>query len=399
MLGFGMRPDVMGNVVPSPRTGLSAPAWRCAIGMGFAVVRDCLRQDGCAPETLQASLDRELAEPSAGYCSAEIAMIRSEWPELGSLLGKSIDVLRPPPGTNPNATAKLASNVLFELAKRHVDEADRRIIANGQTIVNAIFDKDYLAASIAAASLLVGEIDKHCEGAARCDALNVTAPQMKRGVALLNGFISYASTYREGARDGEATKSDAEREKLRHDERKKAMDSLIDSATDRSNRRNRPLWSAGVGVGVGLNWRYARGAGLGANADQSGVLFVPQLALPTGIALDYFGEFVGFHMHGAVFDLGQYVAVDSDTGGLTKPTVGTAVAPALNLGIMFGSPRTPVLLSTQLGYGPGFKPDDFTPPCAQSVPAAPCPGPIERQAGGAFFGFHVGTYVPFIDFN
>jgi len=373
--------------------------WRCGVGIGFAVVRDCLRQqDRCSPETLQAALDRELDEPRSGQCASEAALLRMTWPDLGPLLARSIDVLRPPPGATANTTAKLAANILFEVAKKRMSPDQLVLVTEAQKIVNSVFDRDYLSASVAAAGVLVSKLDALCGSDQNCSSLPLTNSQARTGIAVLNGFISYASTYRAPSHSNETEKTDAERERLRHGERKKAMESLIDSATDRSNRRGKHILSFGVGVGFGMNVRYARGAGLRPYPDTEKVLFVPQLSLPTGLAYDYFEPNAshGYHIQAAIFDVGQYLAIDSSTGNFARPTPGTFVSPSLQLAFLLASPRTPVVVGIQGGYSPGFKADDFTPPCGQGEV---CLGPIERQPGSAFLGGFIGTYIPFIDFN
>src|SRR5207302_8010907 len=98
----------------------------------------------------------------------------------------------------------------------------------------------------------------------------------KKGVALLNGFVSYASTYKNDQND--KPNSDADREKLRHDERKKAMEALIDSATDRTNRGGAVIVSAGVGVGFNVGR---------ASRDFGDTFWSPTLSLPLGVAIQY----------------------------------------------------------------------------------------------------------------
>ena len=64
-----------------------------------------------------------------------------------------------------------------------------------------------------------------------------------------------------------------------------------------------------------------------------------------------------------------------------------------------GSPRAPLLFGAQIGFSPGFKPDDYTAPCVQGTDPGSCPSAVERRPGGIFGGAFIGTYVPFFDFR
>lgn len=385
--------------VPIPNNGDAD--WRCAVGMGFAVVRECLRRGPCSPETIRANLEREISAPSESCKDVTKSLLTSAergWPDLPSVLAKSVDVFRPPPGATPNRTAKLATNIMLDVLKQRLTMTNqnansRERVEEARGILNAVFDRDYLAASIAAAGFISNAIHESCPsadaGTTPCK-VDLTEAKLHKSIAVLNAFISYASSYQEKLHDGVDTKTDGEREKLRHDERKKAMELLIEATTNRANRGRDVLFSIGVGVGFSVNARYVRSAGVGGAAPMDERwLGAPQLALPMGFAMEYLpatspssaGQYLGFHLQAVLFDLGQFATWDGSEGSLAKPTEGSWLSFGLKPALMLGNANHSVLFGGQLGYAPGMKLDET------------------RRPGGLYAGGFIGTYVPFFDFN
>ncbi len=361
--------------------GLDEGTWRCAVGAGIGVVRECLREGQCTGEELKRGLDREFRYVKPGHaCHDELAEVDKHWPALRTILARAVDAFRPPPGTSANQTAKVVANVLFDMIetyplwKEPARVRMKRFIPYTRTLVNAVLNGDTSDATVGATALVTTCIDDYF---ARNEGrgLPVTSDQFKKGMAILNGFSAYASTYSESPRAGEEGKTDAERERLRHEERRKAMSSLIEAGTDRKNRDGAVIVSLGVGVGFGGNWRYHRGGDMNN--------FTPQLSLPVGIALERLPgkRYIGLHGQLTALDIGQFAAVSSDSGELPKANVGTAVAFGLTGGILLGRAAYSVRLGGSFGYAPTFQPE-------RSI-----------RPGGVYGGFFLGTYVPFLDFN
>jgi hypothetical protein len=358
--------------------------WPCGIGIGFAVVRECLRREACTAEQLLSSFKGELENPTA-LCKGATDKIEANWPELRSILARSIDVFRPPPGISPNQTAKVATNIVLDVLKTGIpqdlkgNESSERRLRDFETVralINSVFDKDVAAGVIAASGLITSAIDAECPK--NNNDCAVTSDELKKGVAVLNGFVSYASTYKEGVREGEESKTDAEREKLRHEERRKAMESLIDTVTDRSNRGGR--WVASVGVSAGFAFgRWPVGNTPSLRLDYSGV---PAPSLPIGFGLQLLpGDIpVGVHAQLSFLDLAQYASLDKE-GKTADLKVENALFCGAHVGLLFGNPRYSLLVSGELGYSPALR-----------FEGTSRPGVIR---GGVFFG----TYVPLFDFN
>lgn len=354
--------------------------WRCGIGVGFAVLRECLRRDSCSAEQLQASLTQELRDPSP-ECKGLTDRLDNEWRDLASILARAIDVFRPPPGVGASQTARTATNVVLDVLGR-LPSAKQGEVDKIRGLINAVFEKDYVAGIVSVSGLLVDTIEEHCAsiidgGKSKC--WGVTSDQVKKGLALLNGFVSYASTYDDAPRPGEEAKTQAEREKLRHDERKKAMEGLIDSATDRSNRAGR--WVFSVGVGVGLTTGRVPKLSSSFGDDHT---WVPSLTLPLGFAYQKLPGSTfpfGLHFNAMVLDLGQYASVSKDANNVSDPSIGTAAALGLQAGVLIGKPTFSGLLALDFGYAPALK------------------FPDSGKVGYWRLGVMAGTYVPFFDFN
>lgn len=369
--------------------------WSCAVGIGFAVLRECLRRDSCSAEQLQSSLEAELEDPSSACWGDErdektkrevTERIRTLWPELGSMLARTIDVFRPPPGVPPNQTAKTATNVLIDALVKLGPYGDGVAVGGLgpfdaekiRALINSVFDRDSVAGIVAASGLVI-------DGLQRCENNNddeqscstdVTPQRLRKGIALLNGFVSYASTYKEGPGDAEDGKTTAEREKLRHDERKKAMQALIESTTDRANRGGQWVWS--VGVGVGMSGGRVRNL---ENLTTTDYFFVPSLSLPVGVAVQKLPRPLGFHAQLSVLDLGQYASLNKNGKHVAEPEIGTAATFVGQTGVLLGRPSFSGLVGVEFGYAPALHFDDID------------------KVGFWRFGIFAGAYIPFFDFN
>lgn len=364
-------------------------SWRCAVGMGAAVLRECLERDVCSADALRTAFERELDAPSPPCDDARVAL-RRNWPELPGILARAVDVMRPPPGVSPNQTAKAATVIVLEILEKRADwygargagsgpaaEHVRAVFDATKALSTALFDRDYAAAAVASARLVssaVARCDQENQADERhCEKLDLA--QLKRALALLNAFVSYAASYRKepnGTTDG---KSDAERERARRDERKRAMNDLVDAMADRSGRRGDVIFSLGVGVGFT--------AGRGRDESVRSYSVAPSLALPTGPSVDYLcGRALGLHLQVPLLDLGQFTTVSKDGELQDKPTFASAFLLGVQPGLLFfPTTKIPLVLAGDFGWAPGLK-------LAQ-----------ESDAGVLRLGMFLGTYIPFIDFN
>ncbi|MEY2930904.1 MAG: hypothetical protein RL033_1653, partial [Pseudomonadota bacterium] len=186
--------------------------------------------------------------------------------------------------------------------------------------------------------------------------------------ALLNAMLAYARTYEKQAPDGVEP---AER-------RKQIIETLMNAATDRSQRPDD--WIASVGVNVGFE---ATGY---QSIDGDGQSFTPQLSLPLGIFLQHGPDHCtpGFHAGAFLADVAQYASYQSD-GTTADPRWDSAVALGAQLGIVLGSIADPFVIGLDARYAPTL----FS--TAKSS---------EPAAGGTLrLGLFASYYVPFFDLN
>ncbi|WP_433936445.1 hypothetical protein AB3662_17355 [Sorangium cellulosum] len=399
----------------------TAPVWKKALSAGFALTVECMQQAECTADRLNKAIDDEIRDKD------ELKKVYNEsWPALRSLLARTIDVLRPPPGATSNMTAKAAVNILFDVldyvvvadvkttqqAKAPVSKgaspqqqarpapqaagaappepADavaevQQKLGAARALLNAILERNLPAGLSAASAVVAGAVDTYCsrehEDGGSC-AVWMTSSQSRKVFSLLNAFVSYASTYG-GEADDDGAKGDAasaEAEKARHEERKRAMEQLINTFTDRENRApGEWVWSAGIDVGMSLGANWRRSVESGAKFKPE---FVPALSLPMGIAVERLksGWAPGMHMHVSLLDVAQYITVGQE-GDIAEPNVATAVYIGGTLGLLAGPASMPLQIGVSGGYAPGLRLRD------------------DERKGAFRLGGFVGTYVPFLDFN
>jgi hypothetical protein len=254
-------------------------------------------------------------------------------------------------------------------------------------LVNAVSDDEPERAARAAGSMLASAIlkatERECQSTGAligsCKlAVPVTSAQVQKAFGMVNGILAYASTYKpsEGAEHAELDKAILE-------ERKRAMNDLVDSATERSDRADDLVVSFGTGVGVGYGW-YRQREQSDPNADRS--LNGPGLLLPTGVAIEWlpsgfhgFWGPLGVNVQFTALDLSLYAAAPEGEG--VEPEPATAVFPGLRAGVLFGEPDMSLLLGGGIGYAPRARFDE------------------NGNVGMLRYELFVGTYIPFIDLN
>jgi hypothetical protein len=357
-------------------------SWRCGVEAGWAVLAECLQQGGCTADRLRNALRAEFVAASPP-CKAALLSMQQNWPELPSLVARSADVFQPPPGTSPNKTAKVAINVVLEIADHVLQSAKptttevrnaRRALQAARSLVNAILENDLSEALVQAGSYIANVTDD-------------TDGDRERAFALLNGFVSYAASYtsKQNGTDGNA-QANREELKLRHEQRKLAMESLIDSLTDRSYRSpGSVVFSAGATVSAVAGWQrykiHNENFGQpGEDKDSAEDEWVPAVSLPTGFALEVLPNEnnLGFHLQLPLLDIAQFANVtDSE---LAEPEVATAAYFGVTAAMLIGSRTQPFLIGATGGYAPGMR---FSDDVSHGVIRA---------------GVIAGTYVPFIDF-
>jgi hypothetical protein len=394
-----------------------AYAWKAPLSLSFAIMAECIRDGECTADRLKRALEQELQNPSPEWGPVLTDAIKN-WPELPAIIARAIDVLQPPTGTTARMTVKASLNIVFDVLEHVVrkpekmaiktrgryefvtfaqrkqkiveldatasgpafqtyfDDLPKNAVSAARTLANAAIDRDLGNGLVAAFALIGNAIAAYCKTQGDICKVPLTNAQVQKTFGLLNAFATYAATYREPnpTQDDDPTAA-TELERTRLEQRKRAMEQLIETFADRSNRlTGEVIVSAGVGVGFAISWT-KKNVGSGFNTD-----VIPGLSLPLGLGLEVTGRPVGFYLHAALLDVAQYATVDTQ-GNIADPNPATAVFFGGTAALRFGSPNLPILVGITGGYAPGLRLME------------------DQKKGTTRIGFFAGTYVPFLDFN
>lgn len=327
------------------------------------------------------SLNEKLAPQGTARCESGGVRYR-----VGDFKAASLKKPAAGQGTSPenNQDAKKKLKMLEEVAQSAIDREKENafaLIGTLRAISTALSTGDVTTAIVEFERVFESAIVETCAKRPLC-ASDLKTLRLKRGFRVLAAVATYGASYRQP--DG--TKESAELERQRAEERRRAMESLVDSVTDRSDRHREWLFSLGANVALGPDWRLVKG-------DEDYLNKAP-LSLRTGLAFQYLpGDHfwkAGFHGMISVLDLAQYATIGETKGSgaepepkddtLPEPGVATALRLGAELGACFGDPAFPMTLTVQGGYIPRVDYGDNPRP--------------EWTVGGG-----LGIFVPFLDFN
>ncbi len=380
----------LANLAATTTAGDTAAPWRRALHLAFTTLADCQQEVSCTTAVLSrlhAQVDGELKNTGAD-------VVRVIWNSPGFLgaIARIDSVLRPPAGKSSVDQLKDALTASFDLleplACKNVESCT--VFRDVRAIVDAVLQRDLGAALVATAALgdrcLAKFADVTCtQNQASCEVdkqlAQKTRVALRRVTRITVALASYAATY-----EGDA--KDPEKKKAVHDARKKAIESLVDSETDRSGRAGSIVSiGASAALQATLEWRRSEG---------TGPVISPRLTLPLGITYqyfvpkaatsDYFGP-AGLHLQATVLDLGQYVAYSAhgDENVANKPRIDTALAFGAQIAFILGRSSAPFLLGLDVRYSPTLY---------ASVDSANGAAPKGVYSAGLFAGY----YVPLFDF-
>lgn len=261
--------------------------------------------------------------------------------------------------------AKAAVRLAMKLVKRmqaSVDEPACRCLDAFAEVAVALIDEDY------------GTALGRFLGLASDLGAGAIPPELKKIAGLLGAIASYASVYR-------STKD--EDPKVARDARKRALSSIIDSLTDRTDRGDE--WIVSLGSNVGLSATFSNLAFTKAGATE----FAPSVRVPMGLWIErlpkpYGG--LGGHLGLQIFDLGQFVRQGGDDK-LDDVRWADFVSPGVEFGytLAFIGDRA-VNFTGHIAYAPSLR------------QAAPDDAMTDKD-GVWRFGVSLGYYVPFVDLN
>jgi hypothetical protein len=332
------------------------------------------------PDALRAPIDVAVRCVGAGACGpaeirAFLEALRVVDPFWVDAALRLITIVRPRADADGAKLGGELVDLLLDVVKHECPDRKCEVLATAMRDVSVgVIEADYLRAlgGVQAAFVAIGVADR-----LRGKPLELAA-----------SIASYVSTYRE-TKDKDAG--------VARDLRKKALEGLIDAATDRSNRPGNWIVSVGASVGFSGGWRRL------VTAPASGVDATQQLRdvrLPLGFSVQSMpasGSRLGWGWYGmlGVADLAQFVSspIERTTTAMNETTTTSIdsettwsdfVAIELQLGFRFGSARVPLTAGFDIYYRPRarFEIEDTT----RSTPILHI---------GGFIGFN----VPFFDLN
>lgn len=333
------------------------------------------------PDSLRGALDvatRCAAAPAscgAADLRAFVAALQVVDPFWLNAAQRLITMLRPRADADGVKLGGELIDLLLDVVKHECPDRKCEILVTAmREITVGVVEADYLRAlgGIQAALVATGFADR----------------LVGKPFELAATIASYVSTYRE-TKDKDAA--------VARDLRKRALEGLIDAATDRTNRGGNWIVSLGASVGFSGGVRRFGSAPDGVNTLQS----LKDVRLPLGISVQRIPEpdrALGWGCYGmlGIADLAQFVSspVDRTTtppGGAemttsleTEPTWSDFVAVELQLGVRFGSARVPLMVGIDAYYRPRarFEIDGAT-----------------RSTSVLHLGGFIGFNVPFFDLN
>ncbi len=360
----------------------AACAWACGIDITKRVIASCQsRSVECTASDVMRLLDNAVPR---GTCAEALPNPVGAWPELPAVIAESLEALRPKAETSRIRVAELATKFTFDVLEQRLchQQASSHCgdLRDIRRMFRAIVDGDTVRVLLASGTLFDHAFTR---ALADLDAKGWQTTEqrahLRKFLRIATAMTAYASTY---ATDD---KGDPERAKESHDARKKAVEGLIDAATDRSGRGGQVVLSLGINPGLGLS-----GYQHLPKRDPEDQYLPPQLSLPMGIALQVLppnkdGDRVaiGHHAQVSLIDLGQFVATTKDAE-VNKPRWDSFLMIGAQYGLIIGTPSHNFMLGADVRWAPTLFAEEGDP----------------ANGAGAFrVGGFASYYVPFIDLN
>ncbi len=343
----------------------------CTGRLAIGIVRRC-SNEGCTNDRIRSMFEAPeqsfgkgdtLADDICWIDNDHYRLARDQLPAFEAFVADGLELLAVAAKQTSNARAVAVVKMLAHVAGDAAGctgaaaGSDRcRELSTTSDLLVALLEEDH-AKAIAAVTTLVQLV-----------AVKVP-PALTKGVQLVGTVAAYAQVYEDTKALDPAAAAAA---------RKKALQSLIDAATDRHGRGGSWIVSLGSNVGASATWSYPRSSQYNDAWAPS-----PQVRVPIGFSLDLLpqksGHPFGFHSSLIVGDLGQFAALSG--GALDNVRWDSFLSPGVEVGVLFGSPEHAVNLTFHAEYAPALFTDS------------------NNVSGAARIGVSLGYYVPFFDFN
>lgn len=352
---------------------------------------------------VDASAIREMIERPALFFKdgkEDNSKLLKMWPGLPAWISTGARVLSPPPDTSEATQVRAALGLVFDLLDLYhsnvttkqlllpdcTKEKSRTDLRLARQLLTAALQQDLGRIASAAGELMSHRLDTDPE----------TQENIVRVTKIAGALGAYLSTY------SGSQKPSTEELKARHEARKAALSSLIDSQTERSTR-HLPATVISVGSTLGFMAGTARLTeavnSIGATEPVGTLQIQPSLTL--GVAVDHhLSNHLGLHLEVAPFNIGNYLTWRQDTYSAADATrTNTPPSATPKAGVVPPSPSD--ILSPSLTLAGTYLVKD-----ADLIVLFGATGGYSFRLGedakanrAAYFGGVLGVYIPFFDFN
>ena len=370
-----------------------ATAYTCGVQLAFAAMAQCHASSRCdARQVVDLVLRPENYFNLEGsgckefLAGSKVEELRAVWPDLEQFVERGLKVLQPTSRSDPREHLRLAVDLGMDLLDRTaVPSKDQQLITvlkDIRLIFQGAVDQDVQPVLVAAGRIVRRKQLELCyrQGPGGPVAQRLCDGKLTgnftRASYLMAAVASYARTYASGS------KADPRQLEAAREARRSAVRSLIQAATDRTQRDGDRLVSLGTAVGFTTGWQRLE--------FRDNEVLLPQLSLPLGVAfqglpdsrLTGAGRWFGWHAQFSFADLGQYITYRKN-GTVTPARWDTALMLGLQGGVLIGNSRDTFLIGPDIRYSPTL----FVEPGSES-------------GGGALrVGLTAAYYVSFFDFN
>jgi hypothetical protein len=302
------------------------------------------------------------------------------------LAARAIAFLTPPAKGEERERVLAVLSWIFDVAKVvESKDVDVSLVQRLQEIVGLFAKRDYVRALTQTVSLSL----ERTECKKDTEAEQCLPRSLQKAIKLLGSVASYVQVYEE-TKDKDAAEAKSVR--------KKAIENLIDSTTDRSERGGDRIYSFGIPVGLTTGFRWTPETAVITNQNKFPRLYEHDRAfawrLPLAVAMQRLPgpRHVGWHAALTFADLGNFVrgeanSKDDDIAWKDFVQIG------LQAGVTFGNGQHMLIIAGDVSWSPGLYERDVT------VMHTDGTNEVLHRSGALFAGITLAYYVPLFDLN
>jgi hypothetical protein len=347
--------------------------YACQARLVVAVVKRCTKQ-GCSAQTITEMISKpadyfteDTALPAALCWTGGAYFAPVDGTSVSQLVLEGMRLATPLVDGRGRDRAKAAIKLIVTLVQRwQTDDKQKKELETFAELSMALIDEDYGTA--------LGRLLRIAQ------QVSTTVPEPLKKIAQLIGSVAtYAQVYQ--------TTKDSDPKEARA-ARKQALTSIIDNATDRSDREQEWVYSIGSNVGLAATWSSKYN-------ELTKNVFDPGVRVPFGLAIEYlpkkdsnFGVRFGFQ----VADLGQFVRRGTNDK-LDSVRWADFMSPGAEFSFLLNFLDPNVNLSFHAEYAPSLPFSISTTETMGSTTTT-----TTTTTDGVWrYGISIGYYVPFLD--